>query len=108
MPIGASLLNPGPLYHNAPFIVSHTALFHGGRVTGLVKFDAEECLRLIERARAMGQFRADHDAPDLGAARRGAQPLRSVEPANRVSHGSADAAMAEGKMDRVAGAGAHL
>ena len=23
----ASLLNPGPLYHNAPFIVSHTALF---------------------------------------------------------------------------------
>ena len=45
MPIGASLLNPGPLYHNAPFIASHTALFHGGRVTGLVKFDAEECLR---------------------------------------------------------------
>ena len=51
MPLGASLLNPGPLYHNAPFIVSHTALFHGGRVTGLVKFDAEECLRLIEASR---------------------------------------------------------
>ena len=51
MPLGASLLNPGPLYHNAPFIVSHTALFHGGRVTGLVKFDAEECLRLIESSR---------------------------------------------------------
>ena len=51
MPLGASLLNPGPLYHNAPFIVSHTALFHGGRVTGLVKFDAEECLRLIESAK---------------------------------------------------------
>ena len=58
--------------------------------------------------RAMGQFRADHDAPDLGAARRGAQPLRPVEPADRVSHGSADAAMAEGKMDRVARARAHL
>jgi len=51
MPLGASLLNPGPLYHNAPFIASHTALFHGGRVTGLVKFDAEECLRLIEASR---------------------------------------------------------
>ncbi len=51
MPLGGSLLNPGPLYHNAPFIVSHTALFHGGRVTGLVKFDAEECLRLIEANR---------------------------------------------------------
>jgi len=44
-----SLLNPGPLYHNAPFILSHTALFAGGRLTGMVKFDAEETLRLIER-----------------------------------------------------------
>jgi bile acid-coenzyme A ligase len=51
MPIGASLLNPGPLYHNAPFIVSHFALFAGGRVTGMVKFDAEETLRLIEAER---------------------------------------------------------
>ncbi|MCS3453085.1 MULTISPECIES: AMP-binding protein [Bradyrhizobium] len=46
-----SLLNPGPLYHNAPFILSHFALFGGGRVTGMVKFDAEETLRLIERER---------------------------------------------------------
>jgi bile acid-coenzyme A ligase len=44
---GVHLLNPGPLYHNAPFIVSHTALFAGGRLTGMVKFDAEETLRLI-------------------------------------------------------------
>jgi bile acid-coenzyme A ligase len=44
---GVSLLNPGPLYHNAPFIVSHTALFAGGSLTGMVKFDAEETLRLI-------------------------------------------------------------
>ncbi|MFZ5734414.1 MAG: AMP-binding protein, partial [Pseudomonadota bacterium] len=44
---GVKLLNPGPLYHNAPFIVSHHALFNGGSVTGLVKFDAEETLRLI-------------------------------------------------------------
>ena len=48
MPHNASLLNPGPLHHNAPFIVSHLALFTGGRLTGLVKFDAEETLRLIE------------------------------------------------------------
>ena len=46
-----SLLNPGPLYHNAPFILSHTALFAGGRLTGMVKFDAEETLRLIEASR---------------------------------------------------------
>src|SRR3954463_3248610 len=51
IPQNGSLLNPGPLYHNAPFIVSHSALFNGGRVTGLVKFDAEETLRLIEKSR---------------------------------------------------------
>ena len=109
IPHGASLLNPGPLYHNAPFIVSHTALFHGGRVTGLVKFDAEECLRLIEASRVQWvnfvptMMHRIWALPDAGA-----QPLRSVEPGDRVSHGSTDAAMAEGKMDRVAGARAHL
>src|SRR3979490_2805638 len=51
IPHGVSLLNPGPLYHNAPFIASHLGLFAGGRVTGLVKFDAEEALRLIEANR---------------------------------------------------------
>ena len=48
---GVALLNPGPLYHNAPFIVSHMALFAGGSVTGMVKFDAEETLRLIDAHR---------------------------------------------------------
>ena len=48
---GVSLLNPGPLYHNAPFLLSHCALFAGGQLTGLVKFDAEETLRLIEAER---------------------------------------------------------
>ena len=51
IPFGASLLNPGPLYHNAPFIVSHYALFTGGKLTGLARFDAEETLRQIERER---------------------------------------------------------
>lgn len=48
---GVRLLNPGPLYHNAPFIVSHFALFAGGSVTGMAKFDAEETLRLIDAHR---------------------------------------------------------
>lgn len=48
---GAALLNPGPLYHNAPFIVSHYALFAGGSVTGMAKFDAETALRLIDAHR---------------------------------------------------------
>jgi bile acid-coenzyme A ligase len=48
---GTTLLNPGPLYHNAPFIVTHLALFGGGRITGMVKFDVEETLHLIARDR---------------------------------------------------------
>lgn len=44
---GTRLLNPGPLYHNAPFILSHTALFGGGSVTGMLKFDAAEALHLM-------------------------------------------------------------
>lgn len=47
----ARLLNPGPLYHNAPFIVSHMGLFSGGLLVGMKKFDAEEALRLIEKHR---------------------------------------------------------
>ena len=45
---GSTLLNPGPLYHNAPFILSHYALFGGGTLIGMQKFDAAETLRLIE------------------------------------------------------------
>jgi bile acid-coenzyme A ligase len=45
------MLNPGPLYHNAPFIFSHIALFLGNTVIGMSRFDAEEALRLIETHR---------------------------------------------------------
>ncbi|MGV2981081.1 AMP-binding protein [Camelimonas sp. ID_303_24] len=48
---GARLLNPGPLYHNAPFIISHSALLGGGLLVGMQKFDAEEALRLIAEHR---------------------------------------------------------
>lgn len=46
---GEVVLNPGPLYHNAPFSMSHNALFKGNQVVGMGKFDAEEVLRLIDR-----------------------------------------------------------
>jgi bile acid-coenzyme A ligase len=41
------VLNPGPLYHNAPFVVTHLALFLGCKVVVMTRFDAEEALRLI-------------------------------------------------------------
>ncbi|HVI97571.1 MAG TPA: AMP-binding protein [Sphingomonas sp.] len=51
MPPGGVMLNPGPLYHNAPFLFTSLALLAGTRVVGMNRFDAEEALRLIERER---------------------------------------------------------
>lgn len=48
IPRGGVILNPGPLYHNAPFLFTSLALLCGTRVVGMYRFDAEEALRLIE------------------------------------------------------------
>ena len=48
---GAAMLNPGPLYHNMPFLFTSLALMAGSHVVGMSRFDPEECLRLIERHR---------------------------------------------------------
>lgn len=47
----ATLLNPGPLHHNGPFLFSHLALFAGGAVVGMPRFDAAETLRLLAERR---------------------------------------------------------
>ena len=46
------MVNPGPLYHNAPFTPTHRALFRGNTVVGMAKFDPEATLRLIAEHRA--------------------------------------------------------
>lgn len=43
-----SMLIPGPLYHNGPFIWGTTALFRGCQVTVTTRFDAEQTLALIQ------------------------------------------------------------
>lgn len=45
------ILNPGPLYHNAPFYSSHIGFFIGAPVIGMSRFDPEEALHLIETHR---------------------------------------------------------
>lgn len=45
---GGAMLNPGPLHHNMPFLFTSIALMLGSTVIGMARFDAEECLRLIE------------------------------------------------------------
>ena len=49
LPEGKVVLNPGPCHHNAPFSFSHLALGRGNSLVGMVKFDAEQALDLIER-----------------------------------------------------------
>jgi len=49
MPQSGCVLNPGPLYHNAPFVMAHHGLFRGNHVVGMSRFDAAEALRLIEK-----------------------------------------------------------
>ena len=68
MPFEASVLNPGPLYHNAPFIVSHSPSVHGrpSHRSGQVR-RAGNAAPDRSQPRAMGQLRTDHDAPHLGA-----------------------------------------
>jgi len=45
---GDVILNPGPLYHNAPFHCIHMGLFVGATIVEMGKFDALRALELIE------------------------------------------------------------
>lgn len=49
LPRDGVMLNPGPLYHNFPFAMTHMALAHGTSVVGMEKFDAEQFLSLVDR-----------------------------------------------------------
>jgi bile acid-coenzyme A ligase len=49
--LGETMLNPGPMYHNSPFVVSCQCLFSGGHVVEMGRFDALRALELIERYR---------------------------------------------------------
>ena len=46
-----SVLIPGPLYHNGPFVWAMIGLYKGNSVTVTTRFDAEETLKLIDEHR---------------------------------------------------------
>jgi len=50
-PKSGIILSTGPLYHNMPMLAGMRALFAGLQVVGMTRFDAEECLALIEQHR---------------------------------------------------------
>ncbi|MEO6086977.1 MAG: AMP-binding protein [Umezawaea sp.] len=56
MPPDGVHLVAGPLYHNAPFMMSASALFTGSHVVVMAKFDPREMLRLIETHRVQWVF----------------------------------------------------
>jgi bile acid-coenzyme A ligase len=47
--LGETMLNPGPMYHNAPFVASCQCLFAGGHVVEMGRFDPLRALELIDR-----------------------------------------------------------
>ena len=51
-PPEACLVMPGPLYHNGPIVWCCSALFNGGHVVVLERFDAEGTLAAIEKYQA--------------------------------------------------------
>lgn len=50
-PMRGSVLIPGPLYHNGPFMWATGGLFKGNTVSITTRFDAEQTLQLIEAQR---------------------------------------------------------
>ena len=51
LPRDGVMLNPGPLYHNFPFAMTHVAMLNGSSVVGMGRFEAEEFLALVARHR---------------------------------------------------------
>ena len=49
--LGDTVLNPGPLYHNGPFMYAMKGLFAGAHIVEGGKFDALNTLRLIQEYR---------------------------------------------------------
>jgi bile acid-coenzyme A ligase len=48
MPSHTTMVVPGPLSHNAPFVALSIGLLLGNHVVLMPRFDASECLRLVE------------------------------------------------------------
>jgi bile acid-coenzyme A ligase len=50
-PLDSVIINPGPCHHNMPFAMSIMAMVRGCSVSGMVRFDPLDFLRLVERDR---------------------------------------------------------
>ena len=55
-PVGGTIVNVGPLYHNAPFMSSMLALYSGNHIVIARRFDPVETLELLSRYSAQYIF----------------------------------------------------
>ncbi len=53
---GETIVMPGPMYHNGPFIWAWMTLFVGGRIALLSRFDAEKTLAAVHDTRATSAY----------------------------------------------------
>ena len=53
---GDTILNPGPTYHNGPFLGTMLGLFGGGHVVEMDRFDPAQVLELVARHRVNWTF----------------------------------------------------
>ncbi|MBU6267197.1 MAG: AMP-binding protein [Sphingomonadales bacterium] len=91
LPADGVLLNPGPLYHNFPFAMTHSAMLHGNAIVGMARFDAAQFLALVAAhkvqwvnlvptmmqriARLPAEVRAAHDLSSLETVWHTAAPI---------------------------------
>ena len=78
---GETILNPGPSYHNGPFLGTMLGLFSGGHVVEMEKFDALRVLELIAKHKITWIFLVPtlmHRIARLSEAERAAHDVSSL------------------------------
>ena len=98
-----TLMMPGPLYHNGPFMWSVTGLLAGNHVVLGGKFDAERTLGADRSSRSGDDVRRSHDdGADLEAPGASAGAVRRVVVEGGLASRRAVSAVAQADVDRLA------
>ncbi len=89
VPVESVVLIPGPLYHNAPFMFGAIGVFRGSHVVVMPRFDAAQCLELVERHRVEWTFVVPTMMSRVMRLPEGERPARDVSSLETVWHGAA-------------------
>lgn len=89
IPEGGVQLAPGPLYHNAPFMLSCVGLTAGNHLVVVSRFDASATLELVERHRVQWMWLVPTMMSRIIRLPDGERLGRDVSSLERVWHGAA-------------------